>query len=84
MRAIYNINDPELTEGAVRTLHNLSMHKQGLLAVTSFLPFLRSVRAHATRAPPSGFFPQLPPSFIYIQTSINRIIMRMMAAQSYL
>ena len=30
VRAISNTNDPELIEGAVGTLHNLSMHKQGL------------------------------------------------------
>ena len=30
VRAISNTNDPELTKGAVGTLHNLSMHKQGL------------------------------------------------------
>ena len=71
MRAIYNINDPELTEGAVRTLNNLSMHKQGLLAVTSFLPFLRSVRAHATRAPPLGILPPAPPIF-HLHPDLNQ------------
>merc|ERR1719300_224975 len=33
VRAISNTNDPESTKGAVGTLHNLSMHKQGLLAI---------------------------------------------------
>jgi len=33
VRAISNTNDLESTKGAVGTLHNLSMHKQGLLAI---------------------------------------------------
>jgi len=33
VKAISNTNDPESTKGAVGTLHNLSMHKQGLLAI---------------------------------------------------
>merc|ERR1719259_137529 len=33
VRAISNTNDLESTRGAVGTLHNLSMHKQGLLAI---------------------------------------------------
>ena len=33
VRAISNTNDPESTKGAVGTLHNLSMHKQNLLAI---------------------------------------------------
>ena len=33
VRAISNTNDLESTKGAVGTLHNLSMHRQGLLAI---------------------------------------------------
>lgn len=33
VRAIANTNDLESTKGAVGTLHNLSMHRQGLLAI---------------------------------------------------
>ena len=33
VKAITNTNDLESTKGAVGTLHNLSMHKQGLLAI---------------------------------------------------
>ena len=33
VRAISNTNDPESSKGAVGTLHNLFMHKQGLLAI---------------------------------------------------
>lgn len=33
VRAISNSNDLETTKGAVGTLHNLSHHRQGLLAI---------------------------------------------------
>merc|ERR1719431_235428 len=33
VKAIANTNDLESTKGAVGTLHNLSMHRQGLLAI---------------------------------------------------
>ena len=33
VRAISNTNDPESSKGAVGTLHNLFMHKQGLLSI---------------------------------------------------
>ena len=78
MRAIYNINDPELTEGAVRTLHNLSMHKQGLLAifksapVSDLLPPL-SQECACTRysCPPLGILPPAPPIF-HLHPDLNQ------------
>lgn len=33
VKALSNSNDLELTKGAVGTLHNLSHHRQGLLAI---------------------------------------------------
>lgn len=33
VRALSNSNDLETTKGAVGTLHNLSHHRQGLLAI---------------------------------------------------
>lgn len=33
VKALTNSNDLEMTKGAVGTLHNLSHHRQGLLAI---------------------------------------------------
>ena len=79
MRAISNTNNPELTKGAVRTLHNLSMHKQGLLAifksapVSNLLPPL-SQECACTRyscPPPPGDLPPAPPIF-HLHPDLNQ------------